>query len=778
MELLRCTQCKGDIVLSDNGLVGHCKFCGATYHFKQQKSERIISLLNQANISRLKGDYDSAVLAYQIAIKEDETDADAYWGVVLSTFGIDYVEDKTGEKIPTCRRTIKHSIFDDQFYKNAIKYADEQQAKEYAEQAQKIDTLQQNIKQKINFESDFDVFVCFKSSNEDGSPTKDRVVARKIFDQLQSQNIKTFFSEVTLKNRLGQDYEPIIYKALYTCKFFVLVVTDVDFLQAPWVRNEWTRFRDRAIEEGLEDRTITVFENLKEMDLPPIFRKQGIDLQKYPAGGYEIEICDAIKLKLEHNQPAATYNQDQIVDIVDKKLQGTRETFKERLDRATGYFDIGEKQKAIDILEQTIDMYPRKSQGWWTMTKFLTDNFLIDPLQIHGTALETKINYNFENAKRFASSKELKTYQNQSAQFFSKLENFEKIDQICNSYNHDLALLYNQSSAERYAPNPKKQKTIQQNIAINNKKISQLNKQLANKNYYIKNLPKQFGGFAKFSKFLGLLCIMFSILYTTISVIVDLQTANSKIYIDSIVGVLLFALGLSPYFLANWHERNKRIEKMADVIKQDEQLLQTLQQQNQQYQTQLETENTQSVQVDSALKQNLENNIAITQQRLQALAQFDYLKQYMEYKLHNQDVQTQQQIDSYKNYVQQLEQESDALSQTNIKKIDFQIASAPKYYNQNFEKQQKKSDKYLKENQQYIDIIDNEIENKQELINFELFKNQNNILRNILNEQTIDAKNIDKIQKNNDNLDEDNQNSKNVNSDDNNTEDSKPSDDN
>ena len=160
MELLRCTQCKGDLILSEDGLSGRCKFCGATYHFKQQKSERLISLLNQANVSRLKGDYDSAVLAYQIAIKEDETDADAYWGVVLSTFGIDYVEDKNGELVPTCRRTIRHSIFDDEFYKKAIKFADEEQAKQFEQQAQKIDLLQQSIKQKINSESDFDVFVC------------------------------------------------------------------------------------------------------------------------------------------------------------------------------------------------------------------------------------------------------------------------------------------------------------------------------------------------------------------------------------------------------------------------------------------------------------------------------------------------------------------------------------------------------------------------------------------------------------------------------------------
>ncbi len=765
MELLRCTQCKGDLILSEDGLSGRCKFCGATYHFKQQKSERLISLLNQANVSRLKGDYDSAVLAYQIAIKEDETDADAYWGVVLSTFGIDYVEDKNGELVPTCRRTIRHSIFDDEFYKKAIKFADEEQAKQFEQQAQKIDLLQQSIKQKINSESDFDVFVCFKSSNEDGSPTKDRTVARKIYDELEGRQIKTFFSEVTLKNRLGQDYEPIIYKALYTCKYFVLVLTDPEFLQAPWVRNEWTRFRDRANEEGLEDRTIAVFENLKEIDLPPIFRKQGVNLQKYPAGGYEIEIADAIKLKLEHQsdnfsqKEFVPFSQEQIFDIVEKKLQGSRETFKDRLDRATGYFDIGEKQKAIDILDQTIDMYPRKSQGWWVMTNFLTDYFSIDPKAVHGTELEQKLRYNFENAKRFATAKEQQTFQKKSADFFSKLENFEKVDQICASYQQDLVSLYQakQQYSQLDNTNSKKQKTLQQNIVIADKKIAKLKKQLSNKNYYIKNLPKQNNGFVKFFKTIAVMLIMFAILYTTIQTIIDAQISAKNIVKDLIGGVILLCLGFLPYFVAHRYERGKRIKKMQGVIDQDQKLLQTLEKQRYEYQSQLMPEQNTLQNQDVGQIEKIENSIKISENRLNELAQFDYLKEYMQQKLESQNIQSEQAMSTLCQNIQELEQESDTLLENNMKKIDYQIASSPKFYNENYQKFEKKSDIYLKENQKYIDIIDNQIQKDKADFDFEQFKKQNNILYQVLYPQQNlqnDNQNVDKNTQNEHNLSE------------------------
>jgi len=767
MELLRCTQCKGDLILSDDGLTGRCKFCGATYHFKQQKSERLISLLNQANVSRLKGDYDSAVLAYQIAIKEDETDADAYWGVVLSTFGIDYVEDKNGELVPTCRRTIRHSIFDDEFYKKAIEFADKEQAQQFEQQAQKIDLLQQNIKQKINTESDFDVFICFKSSNQDGSPTKDRTVARKIFDELENRQIKTFFSEVTLKNRLGQDYEPIIYKALYTCKYFVLVLTDPEYLQAPWVRNEWTRFRDRANEEGLEDRTIAVFENLKEIDLPPIFRKQGIDLQKYPAGGYEIEIADAIKLKLDRQsndfskKEFTPFSQEQIFDIVEKKLQGSRETFKERLDRATGYFDIGEKQKAIEILDQTIDTYPRKSQGWWVMTNFLTDYFSADPKDVHGTELEQKIKYNFENAKRFATAKEQQTYQKKSADFFAKLENFEKIDRICSSYEQDLAALYRaKCQNEQFdQTDAKKQRTLQQNVAIADKKIAKLKKQLSNKNYYIKSLPKQNDGFVRFFKGVAVVIIMFAILYTTIQTIVDVQVSTKNLVKDLIGGAILLSLGFLPYFVAHKYERGKRIKKMQGVIDQDQKLLQALEQQKSEYQAQLEPKQNTLPKQDLEQIEKLENSIKISQNRLSELAQFDYLKEYMQQKLESQNNQSEQAASTLDQNIRELEQESDTLSENNMKKIDYQIASSPKFYNENYQKIQKKSDVYLKENQKYIDIIDNQIQKEKADLRFELFKKQNNILNSVLYPQQNlqnDDQIVDKNKQNEHNLSENN----------------------
>ena len=484
MELLRCTQCKGDLQLSDDGLYGRCIFCGASYHFKNEKNARVISLLNQANVSRLKGDYESAILAYQIALKEDETDADAYWGIVLSTYGIDYVEDSNGKLIPTCRRTIKTSILDDLNYKKAIQYSSEEQAKQFQSQAEEIDKLQSRIKEKIKFEQDFDVFICFKSADEQLNPTRDRFIARQIYDELTKRNIRTFYSEKSLKGRLGEDYEPIIYKALYSCKFFILVATNADYIQSPWVRNEWTRFRDRIQEENLENCAFVVFDNVKENEIPPIFRKQGIDLTKYPAGGYEVEIADGLELRLKseqkQNETDLVLAEDKIVDLMDQKLKGTRETFKERIDRATGYYDIGNHTRAIEVLEETIDMYPRKSIAWWTMTCFLTDNFSKDYVNVHKNyELEKKILFYYENAFRFASIEEKKEYTEKSKEYFEKLQSLDNVDKILLDYNRDLEVKFeiknNLDNCEVCESQVKMReyKSLEQNLKDNQQKLQE-----------------------------------------------------------------------------------------------------------------------------------------------------------------------------------------------------------------------------------------------------------------------------------------------------------------
>ena len=100
-------------------------------------------------------------------------------------------------------------------------------------------------------EEPFDVFICYKESEPDGSRTKDSVLAQDIYYQLTDQGYRVFFSRITLEEKVGEQYEPIIFAALNSAKVMVVVGTSKEHLEAVWVKNEWSRFlsimkRDRG----------------------------------------------------------------------------------------------------------------------------------------------------------------------------------------------------------------------------------------------------------------------------------------------------------------------------------------------------------------------------------------------------------------------------------------------------------------------------------------------------------------------------------------------------
>ncbi len=294
----RCETCGGTLVRIGTSNFWRCEYCRNEYEYSQEKGQALIFALNRASEHRLRSDFDGAIVEYSTILKEYPKDEEANWGMFIARCGIEYVkDDRTGEFIPTCHRTLKEDVLSDGYYQAAIKNATSKQAEKYAEQAKVISRLQKRILRQMEDEEEYEVFISFKAKDEEGYPTKDSVIARNIHDKLQAAGIKTFFSEVTLKNRIGDEYEPIIYKALHSCKQFILVTTSEAHTNAVWVKNEWSRFRDRMLEENRNKCAFAVFEG---KDSVPTFLRgmQGYDLSKYPNGGYEIAIADYLSLAL------------------------------------------------------------------------------------------------------------------------------------------------------------------------------------------------------------------------------------------------------------------------------------------------------------------------------------------------------------------------------------------------------------------------------------------------------------------------------------------------
>ena len=102
-----------------------CEFCGTTQTVPTSRDENLQGLFNRANILRMKCEFDKAEQIYEKIIQKDDTQSEAYWGLILCKYGIEYVEDPaTFRRIPTCHRTSFESIIADEDYKSALQHAD------------------------------------------------------------------------------------------------------------------------------------------------------------------------------------------------------------------------------------------------------------------------------------------------------------------------------------------------------------------------------------------------------------------------------------------------------------------------------------------------------------------------------------------------------------------------------------------------------------------------------------------------------------------------------
>jgi tetratricopeptide (TPR) repeat protein len=162
-------MCGGSLEVTAGETIIECEYCGTQQTLPKTTDENIQALFNRANLLRQKNEFDKAEAVYEKILEADDTEAEAYWGVILCKFGIEYVEDpKTYKRIPTCHRTSYDSIVADEYYKKAIENADITQRTIYEAEAKKIDEIQKGILAISAQEEPYDVFICYKETDESG----------------------------------------------------------------------------------------------------------------------------------------------------------------------------------------------------------------------------------------------------------------------------------------------------------------------------------------------------------------------------------------------------------------------------------------------------------------------------------------------------------------------------------------------------------------------------------------------------------------------------------
>lgn len=412
MEYFRCKMCGADLNITTDSKIVHCEYCGSSQTVPAANDEKKINLFNRANKMRMLCEFDKANILYENIISEFPDEAEAYWGICLCKYGVEYVDDpKTKRKIPTLHRASKKSILDDDDYRSTIEKSDVIAKDQYEIEAKAIDKINLEMNEIAKKEKPYDIFICYKETDMDGARTKDSVYAQNIYDVLTKKGYNIFFARITLEDKLGEKYEPYIFSALSSAKIMLAVGTKPEYFDSIWVKNEWSRFLD-LMQQDKSKKLFPCYRDMDAYDLPIEFKNlQAQDMSKI---GFEQDLARNIEKIIPINNTAKkaepVYNSERL-DIL--------------IPNAQKLVELGNFGKAEEIYDKIILLAPDNYNGWLGKIMCLTQNFTYTDF----TPEEEKL---FDRClgtlRKTANDDILREFENQLVQFFQNVVCPKKAD--------------------------------------------------------------------------------------------------------------------------------------------------------------------------------------------------------------------------------------------------------------------------------------------------------------------------------------------------------------
>ena len=428
-------MCGGTIEFNPGDTVGVCDSCGTKQTLPRLDDDRKANLYDRANHFRRNNDFDKAAGIYEQILNEDNTDAEAYWSLVLCHYGIEYVEDPQSRKrIPTVNRAQFTSIFDDDNYKSALHYADGYQKELYEDEAKAINEIQKGILAISQKEEPFDVFICYKETDNSGRRTQDSVLANDLYHQLTQEGFKVFFSRITLEDKLGTAYEPYIFAALNSAKVMVALGTKPEYFNAVWVKNEWSRYLSLVKNSNGKKMLIPAYKDMDPYDLPEEFSHlQAQDMSKL---GFMQDLIRGIKKIVSAGASKA--------EVKETVAVGGNVNVEPLLERAFMFLEDGDWGEANEYCEKVLDQDPKNARAYLGKLMAECRACRMEDLQNCRQPFDGSGNYN--KILRFAEPKLIETLKGYIAHINERNENAR----LTGIYNRAVSAMNEANSENEY----------------------------------------------------------------------------------------------------------------------------------------------------------------------------------------------------------------------------------------------------------------------------------------------------------------------------------------
>ena len=275
MERIACKVCGGTTVKKGNYYV--CEYCGNMW---RDDAEKDLSAVRTANAwEALKQcEFEKAAALFEELVLATPEDHECLWGLALAKNEIYYVVDlNEHKKVPTFVKIPEDSFSSCKEVKAAIANAPAEVAESYRNLSALIDKIRLEWLEKASKEKPYDVFICYKDSDKEKgiARTQDSIDAQDLYNALVEEGYRVFFSRVSLRDKVAEQYEPYIYNAIETAKVMIVFGEKAEYINSTWLKNEWARFKGR-IEKGKKHKNslVVVYKDLNVDDLPVVLKSR------------------------------------------------------------------------------------------------------------------------------------------------------------------------------------------------------------------------------------------------------------------------------------------------------------------------------------------------------------------------------------------------------------------------------------------------------------------------------------------------------------------------
>ncbi len=452
-------ECKGcgaqiDIRNAVNGVV-ECEYCHRIETLAKTTNDDAKHFLKMGEHDLDSCKFDEAYTAYKKASEYDGREPQAYFGMALAEFNIQYIRDVREEKDPVtkelkkvyklqpiCHEINEKKFIDNKNYKAAMLCASNEQRSEYQRRANEIDYIKQEFNELKKQGIDYDCFICVKVTDEQKNRTKDYTIADDMYTYLKDKGCNPFFSEREIKNRTGADYEAMILYALYTSECMIVVCGNEEYLQTPWVKNEYTRFISLINDEQKERDAITIAFDGKPIEKLPgrNGKLQGIDMKGFGASERVLDFVQTHTPEAQERRKQANERKQREEERIKQQLEelkaqqdAAREELERKLAsvqsggtaaqptggatvysllvRAKQFLNDGDFNNARQYCNRILDIEPENSDAWFLLLLIEnrvmpTDKYLsiVDGLHAADDVDKLLNSQQYKNTKKYAGS--------------------------------------------------------------------------------------------------------------------------------------------------------------------------------------------------------------------------------------------------------------------------------------------------------------------------------------------------------------------------------------